>query len=675
MRRRYLVVLASLAVVASPILTAQQAPPAAATGLVLGRVIDAATGQPLSGAAVTIAPAPAAQGSGQPGAPPRARPGDITGPARVMTDAEGRFVFYGLPAGAFSITATRSGYMSGAFGQRIPSALPGAVPRPAPLLLAAGARRSDVTVALWKYGVISGRVVDEQGEPMIGVQVRVLRRTIVAGRVQLSQTGNMPATDDRGVYRIPTLQPGDYVAAVVTTQATMPASIFDSYAAAVRAGDNLDFTRELSAGGASIVRDGLRVGSFLVGAGSSAPGATLGSVRMPAVLPAAGGRLLVYPTVYYPAVSTPAEAAVIPVGPGEERGGIDFQLRPVPASSVSGSLTGPAGPVSHTALELLAEGTDLLSREDSYETATTITDAAGAFTFLGVPPGRYRLRTLRAPERPRTQSLGAATIIQTGSTTISSGIGGGPPLPIPDEPTWWASMPVTVGGSDVTGLAVTLRSGARIRGRVQFDGTAKPPADDQLERISVSIESADGRTSSGPIHTRTARVDADGRLTSYQLPPGAYILRAGAPPSGWTFASATLDGRDVSVAPLELADADVDVLIRFTDRPSVLSGTIAADATSSDEDVLVVVFPVDARRWTSYGRLPRQLQSSGRKGGDAFTFTGLPDGEYHVAALRQDADREWQDPALLKKLAPLAARVRIMEGQTASVTVKLVEVR
>jgi hypothetical protein len=607
------------------------------------------------------------------------RPEDITGPTRVMTDGDGRFVFYGLPAGAFTINASKSGYMTGTYGRRTPTAVLAADGRPAPLVLAAGAQRSDIAVSLWKYGVISGRVVDEQGEPMIGVQVRVLRRTFVAGRLRLSQTGNMPPTDDRGIYRNATLEPGDYVAAIVTTHATMPAAVFESYAAAARAGDSLGFTRMLSAGGAAIVRDGVRVGALLVGSGSQAPGGSSRIIRRPAVLPTSGDRLLVYPTVYHPGVSTPAEASLFTVTAGEERGNVDFQLRPVPASSVSGTLTGPDGPVPHTGLELLAAGIEHLTREDSFEAATTMTDAGGAFTFLGVTPGQYRLRALRVPQRPqRAPSPGATTIIQTGTSTISSGIGGAlTPEPIPDEPTWWASMPVAVGESDIESLAVALRPGARIRGRAQFDGTAKPPQGSALERVSLAIESGDGRASGAvaTFQTRTARVDAGGRLNSYQLPPGAYILRPGAPPSGWTFASAMLDGRDVSVEPFTLAESDVDVVIRFTDRPSELSGTIATDGQSDELDLLAVVFPVDPRGWTDYGLTPRRLRSSSRKGAGAFSFVGLPDGDYHVAAILQGAAPDWRDPAFLKKLASVATRVSIVEGEHASVTVRPVEVR
>jgi hypothetical protein len=132
----------------------------------------------------------------------------------------------------------------------------------------------------------------------------------------------------------------------------------------------------------------------------------------------------------------------------------------------------------------------------------------------------------------------------------------------------------------------------------------------------------------------------------------------------------------VSVEPLEISDADVtDLVIRFTDRPSEIAGTVSPDASTSDAELVVVVFPVDARGWVNHGSTPRRLQNSNQAGAGPFTFSGLPDGEYFLAAIKQDEIREWRDPAFLKKLAPLATRAKVAEGQKASVALRVVDVR
>ena len=70
---------------------------------------------------------------------------------------------------------------------------------------------------------ISGTVTDEAGEPVIGVELRAFERRYLAGQRRLVPGGTQ-LTDDRGVYRFGTLQPGDYLVAFVSREVTMPAA-------------------------------------------------------------------------------------------------------------------------------------------------------------------------------------------------------------------------------------------------------------------------------------------------------------------------------------------------------------------------------------------------------------------------------------------------------------------
>src|SRR5215216_6843 len=77
---------------------AGQPQPASGTALILGRVVDAATGTPVSGVVVT------AVGSADSATiPPSGQP------QSMLTDAQGRFVFRNLPKGAYALTATIGG--------------------------------------------------------------------------------------------------------------------------------------------------------------------------------------------------------------------------------------------------------------------------------------------------------------------------------------------------------------------------------------------------------------------------------------------------------------------------------------------------------------------------------------------------------------------------------------
>jgi hypothetical protein len=174
---------------------APSAPPAAAKGtaVISGRILAADTGLPLRRARVLI------QGRG---------PDIPTGPNGMLaaiTDADGAFSFTELPAGRYHVQASRPRYVDAMLGARRPSS-PGR-----PLELADGQKIENVTLSLSPAGAISGRVVDELGEPVAGARVAALRAMTRKGTLQFAPQGNSDETDDTGAYRLHGLPPGAYV--------------------------------------------------------------------------------------------------------------------------------------------------------------------------------------------------------------------------------------------------------------------------------------------------------------------------------------------------------------------------------------------------------------------------------------------------------------------------------
>src|SRR5687767_611111 len=224
-------------ILASQIITPPGAPPAAGSGLILGRVNDAGSGQGVAGALVTLTPS----------GPPPASLGELTelrlvGPPsiitagsslRVLTADDGRFVFRDLPASRFSLVATTSAHTTGAFGRVRPNG-------PAnTLTLAEGQKRGDVVIRMWKSASISGTITDEHGDPAVAVSVRCLRRVIAGGQTRYSTTGleTLIATDDRGAYRVPNLPPGDYICGVPSNHTTVPLAAFEMSQTAQQGGN------------------------------------------------------------------------------------------------------------------------------------------------------------------------------------------------------------------------------------------------------------------------------------------------------------------------------------------------------------------------------------------------------------------------------------------------------
>jgi len=577
----------------------QTAPP---LSVIAGTVVDAADGRPIGGAIVSISgppPAPVPAGSRRP---------PLTPPARILTGTDGRFVFGALPAGTYSLNAVRLGYAPGASGRRRPEG------PSQPIVLAAGHGVGDVLLKMWKHGTITGTVVDEAGEPLVGVEIHAWRRALFRGRPYLRRAATT-LTDDRGMYRIGRLLAGEYVVGAAWTQASVPPGTMGSA------------TREMPLPRSSSgVPTALRVGNVIYyGRGAPVPP------------PPVGERLSVYPTTFHPSVTEVANAAAIALGSGEERGAVDLVLQPVRAVRVSGVLVGPEGPSAGTVIRAVPAAAEGISLESDIPVAAT--DANGSFVFPAVPAGSYSIRTAIAPRAPTPAS--AAT---------------------PDR-ALWANLPLNVGEADIDGLVLTLQNGLRISGRVEFDGTLERPAGERLASVPIAIEPA-GMIPIVQVPRPPARIDAKRRFTSVGLGPGEYFVRILGSPPGWMFRSAMHEGRDLSQVPIEISTSDVTgVVITFTDRWSGLSGKVHGLDGSADEGALVVVFPTDAQEWKNVGPNPRRMRSTRTRGGGEYSVTSLPPGNYYVAAISDEQAVDWLDSRFLEAAARIAVQIAIGEGE------------
>ena len=596
------------------------APMPTGNGVIFGQVKESESNRPVAGAIVTI---------NLPGAQP----------LRVMADAQGRFGFRNLPKGNFNINATRPGWVDGAYGRTRPG---GPL---LPLILADGERVSGVSVPLWRYAAIAGRIVDDNGDPLVNVPVRVLKRSTIGGKITLTPVQN-DQTDDRGMYRLGTLEPGDYVVVVPIQQPSQEIMISGEGGVAGRAVAVRAAAPALAGGGGDFF--------FFNGGGSSAA-AGVGE----------DGRPLAFPTVFYPNVASSARATLISVTSGEERSSVDFQLKGVPVSKLSGVATGPEGPVANLQLTLVpAESGESAT---SVETLNGFTDGQGRFTIEGVPPGQYILRGVQSPRM--AMAGGEVTTIQQGGMTmvtrVVSSTSGTPPLPT--QPTLWTEMTVGIGNRDVTDLSLSLRPGVKMTGMVQFDGSAERPAADRISSVGISLEPADQRPGISP---GRGRIEASGSFATVGVPPGRYFVRVQGGYQGWTFQSAMVNGRDASVVPVEFESGDLGgVILTFTDRPTELSGRVETDGPPEASTVLI--FPTDQAAWTGYGSASRRFQNVRADKTGNYKATNLPAGEYYAVAIPDKMANDWQNPKFLETLVSDATRVRIRDNEKATASLKV----
>ena len=287
------------------------------TGRILGRVLSAETGAPIRRAQVRIM-------------------GPEIGSKAALTDAQGRYEFKDLPAGRFTLNTLKSGYVSVQYGQTRPHESG----RPIELADKQDVEKADISMP--RGSVISGRIVDEFGEPVADAMVSAMRQTWMNGRRRLVPAGRPGQTNDLGQFRMYGLPPGDYSVSAMLRNAEM--AMFDV-------------------------------------AGAVVPGGPSGST------PASG-----YAPTYFPGTSAPAEAQKVTLAVGQEAQQTDFALLPVRLSRVSGIVvTSDGKPVESAMINMVP-----LSRSGEVGTMMMMSGSArttkdGQFTVNGVAPGEYLL--------------------------------------------------------------------------------------------------------------------------------------------------------------------------------------------------------------------------------------------------------------------------------------------
>jgi hypothetical protein len=220
---------------------------------------------------------------------------DIGGKTAV-TDAQGRYEFRDLPAGRFTLSASKPGFLDTKYGQSRPSE------RGRPIELAEGQTLDKIDVALPRGGAISGHILDEFGDPIPDVNVTAMRIERATGK--RVSAGRMSTTNDLGSFRLFGLPPGEYYVAA-TAHGNEPMAMMQA-----------------------------------IGSGPTASNITG------------------YATTYYPATPNPAEAQRIALAVGQEAS-VDVQMSPVRLARITGRAVGSDGsPISRSMVMLMPVGVE-----------------------------------------------------------------------------------------------------------------------------------------------------------------------------------------------------------------------------------------------------------------------------------------------------------------------------
>jgi hypothetical protein len=633
-------------------LLGQQAPPAAtpvatpARGKISGTVTKAGTGEPVRKASVTLMPV---GGGGQgnrgqaPGAAPAQplQPGQLapaaqTGPApqtqaagqapargqnaqqgqraaggggarNVTTGDDGSFTFPDVVAGIYRVRVDRDGFLSQEYGQRSWTGTG------IPVTVQPNQTVSNMSFQLVQGGTIAGRILDENLEPVAGIQVQSLTYAYQNGTRTLV-TDRQVQTDDRGEYRLYWLTPGDhYVSAIPNAR-----------------------------------RGGLVQAAQVQGRGGGGRGGRGGQGGIPPVPEGEDGPDETYAAMFYPGGVDPETAAPVRVAAASEIHGIDFVLRPIPTAKISGRVV--AMDITPTTQQQQAQAQQQAQQAQQQggrggrgaNNQNNPANANNNAANRGGGRGRVEVLLTRIGASVggrggggrgggggggggRGGGLGgfqfSTGVGQDGTFEIQNVIPGAYNLiAVQQAPgqIFSTRTRLDVGPADIAGINLAVRPGVEVPGQIYLDGT--PPPSFQMNRLRINLAS----TENLPIGNPNAQVDASGKFTLTNVPAMSYRVNVQQLPAGAYVISGKFGNVEALGDPLQVDQGGV-LALQIGFSPGSVTGTVTDNTGKPFTGAITVLIPAAKNRLDLY-----KTANSDQNG--AVSFTNVPPGDYKVFA-------------------------------------------
>jgi hypothetical protein len=334
--------------------------PTAKTAAISGIVTRADTHLPVKNVQVTV------MGRAE-GAPDSTDPSEVASQvyqSNANSDDKGHFEFADLAPGIYYVHATHTGMV-----------MKGAEARNSMLVKLEAGQPQNLNLVMLPGGAITGRVLNEDGEPMQNVSVAALHYVYtVAGR-RLTEA-KRATSDDKGDYRLFSLKPGSYLLIADTARPSF---------------DNPETT------------------GFAIGASPRAG--------------AAKKEQKIYAPTYYQNESSLDQALPIVLKPGDETHA-DFNLVRVSAHHIRGKVSGITPPKSADKQEFHCFVS--ANRQGSqFPVAFTLIGKDSSFDIGPVAPGKYKISAIEQESEHSTSGSKDVVVGSADVTDVTIALGGG----------------------------------------------------------------------------------------------------------------------------------------------------------------------------------------------------------------------------------------------------------
>ena len=475
-------------------------PRPAGTATIRGHVVAADTGQPLRKAQVRITS------------------GELRENRMTSTDADGKYEFKDVIAGRYTVNASKGSYVALQYGQLRPFE-PGK-----PLEILAAQTIEKVDFALPKGAILTGRVLDEFGDPLPDATVSVQRYQNIGGQRRLIPAGRTSTTNDVGEFRLFAIPPGQYyLSATLRPMGLGDSDDRSGYAPTYFPGTaSIAEAQKVSVGLGQIVSDmnmtlmPTRV-SRITGTAVDSQGRPLSGIVM--AMPRSDSMMMNFGP---PAQIKPDGSFVVS---GLAPGRYSLQVR------------GPSSDGEGAYADITVSGDDvsgvhLVATRPSAISGRVIVDAAAAQALrpssvrLGLQPVQMDL-AMNMPSQPAVLSDALTFELKAAPGQFR--------VVMVNQPPGWAIRAVRYRGLDIIDSGLEVRASedladveVELTNRlIDLSGVVTNTKGEPVKDYSVIVFPADReKWTPNSRYMRTSRPDQDGRYKVSGVPPGQYLVIA-----------------------------------------------------------------------------------------------------------------------------------------------------